>query len=57
VFGFCFLFEGGPVVKVAGHRRFVWRRVHREGLDDEATADLMTEAVACVAAAKRSRQG
>jgi hypothetical protein len=34
---------------------WTWRRLNLEGLDDHASADLMSEAVACVASAgKRS---
>jgi AcrR family transcriptional regulator len=33
---------------------WTWRRLHREGLDDHAAADVMTDAVACAAAAKQS---
>jgi AcrR family transcriptional regulator len=33
---------------------WTWRRLHREGLDADAAADVMTEAVACAAAAKRA---
>jgi AcrR family transcriptional regulator len=32
---------------------WTWRRLNLEGLDDHASADLMSEAVACVASANR----
>jgi AcrR family transcriptional regulator len=34
-----------------------WRRLHLEGLDDDAAADLVTDAVACAAAPKHPRPG
>ena len=35
---------------------WTWRRLNREGLDDDTAADLMSEAVASVAAAKQARR-
>jgi AcrR family transcriptional regulator len=32
---------------------WTWRRLSRDGLEDDTAADLMSEAIACVAAAKR----
>ena len=36
---------------------WTWRRLKREGLEDGAAASLMTDAVACTAAPRRSRSG